>query len=327
MPRSASRSRSRSRSPLSDRSRSRSRSASPRKKEDVPPFLIRVFVSRGRHTPISEYDKGQFPVRDEFQVYAWETSTPTEILRLLYPSLPAAYRALTARYTFRHIYVDATPRGLYRGNDLLAFYGRELLSAYPVEQDGMDIDENAPAGRRPRKIQEKTLDAYGFVTGDLLSVSVQLPEPKYPRLGGPGAIPGLRIGAVGPAAGAGGPPPRGGWNDPVERQGAPLPPQAGPPDAPPVGTGVDAPKWGRGDPLPPRLPMGGRGSMGPGFGPGRGGFGGGDAPGWRGTAPHQGMGRGLPRRGSPVRDEVPPTGDRRRSRSPERTKPTWAERM
>lgn len=35
------------------------------------PFLIRVFVTKGKHTHISEFDKGNFPLRDEFSAYGW----------------------------------------------------------------------------------------------------------------------------------------------------------------------------------------------------------------------------------------------------------------
>jgi len=35
------------------------------------PFLIRVFVTKGKHTPLIDFDEGRFPVSSEFQVHGW----------------------------------------------------------------------------------------------------------------------------------------------------------------------------------------------------------------------------------------------------------------
>ncbi|WVF69766.1 hypothetical protein IAT40_004545 [Kwoniella sp. CBS 6097] len=222
MPRSHSRSRSRSPSRSRSRSRtksrsvdsrprsiSRSRSRSPVVSEDVTrgrtasleadqtvtsPFLIRVFVTKGKHTPLVEFDEGNFPLRDEFQLYGWKSSTPTSLIRMLLPSFPAPYRSPLARYAFRHIYVDASSRGLYRSKDLVSFSGRDIFPTSNSTSEGMDIDggerseRNSSSNSKSRRpVEEKTLDEYDFVTGDLLSVSLYIPEPKIPTGAGAGA--------------------------------------------------------------------------------------------------------------------------------------------
>jgi histone deacetylase complex subunit SAP18 len=95
-----------------------------------------------------------------------KSSTPTSLIALLYPTFPAPYRSPIARFAFRHVYVDASQRGLYRSKDLVSFTGKELMSTISKDDD------------RGRKVDEKTLDEYGFITGDYISVSLHIPEPK-----------------------------------------------------------------------------------------------------------------------------------------------------
>ncbi|RXK34748.1 hypothetical protein M231_07990 [Tremella mesenterica] len=171
MPRSPTYSRSRTHSPVDERSPSRG--------ESTCPFLIRIFVTKGRHTPLVDFDEGKFPLRDEFPVYGWKHSTPTSLIQTLLPCFPPLYRSPLARYAFRHVYVDASQRGLYRSRDLVAFTGRDLMTSLDLPKSGkmdMELDE-APRGG---KVEEKTLEDYGFITGDLLSVFLFVPEPKVP---------------------------------------------------------------------------------------------------------------------------------------------------
>ncbi|WVR04663.1 hypothetical protein IAU60_001674 [Kwoniella sp. DSM 27419] len=330
MPRSASpartRSRSRARSMSGSPSRSpvkRDRSLSPAKEsETVTPFLIRVFVTKGKHTPLVAFDEGNFPLRDEFQVYGWKSSSPTSLIRLMLPSFPPPYRSPLARYSFRHIYVDASSRGLYRSKDLVSFTGRDIFAQSSSASDApMDVDadedmgtgtgENGNGHGRSRsarkKVEEKSLDEYGFVTGDLLSVSLYVPEPKIPagQPAGVGAMAGAGAGGSGPGqglgAGAGGKRDRDGagvggrqsfgWGE----RDRPAPPHADGREEP----GVKG-HWARGVPLPPQD-----------FGAGaRGGRGGEPAGGgrWRGGAPAPG---GFGIRGGAARAGGPAPGGRR----------------
>lgn len=174
-----------------------------------------------------------------------KNTTPSQIIALLYPSFPPVYRHPAARYSFKHIYVDATPRGLYRSTDLVSFTARDLLQSVEgaevehraLDKMDMELDDtpDEQTGKKGRKIEEKTLDEYGYVIGDLLSVSVWTPEPKIRP---PGSL------------GAGERPSNGessfGWGDKKEVRGR---------DAPRGGFGRDpAPSggWGRGGPLPPQ---------------------------------------------------------------------------
>ncbi|WWC86856.1 uncharacterized protein L201_001735 [Kwoniella dendrophila CBS 6074] len=203
MPRSPSPSRSRSYSRSRSRSPIRRRRSETPEEEAISPFLIRIYVTKGKHVPLIEFDEGNIPLRDEFQVYGWKSSTPSSLIRSLLPSFPPPYRSPLARYSFRHIFVDASARGLYKSKDLVSFTGRDLFAStstsnsskidVDVEQNKMDIDldeidrnNNASTSRsKSRKIDEKSLDDYGFVTGDLISVSLYIPEPKLPAGGGP----------------------------------------------------------------------------------------------------------------------------------------------
>ena len=128
-------------------------------------------------------------------------STPTSILALIYPSLPPVYRSPQARFSWRHYYVDATPRSLYKFRDLISFSGRDFLSAQAAQTDEglpgtkMDLDselDNSAPKASGRKVEDKTLARYGYEVGDIISVSVSAPEP---RVGLPGAAGGLGNGA------------------------------------------------------------------------------------------------------------------------------------
>ncbi|ORX33927.1 Sin3 associated polypeptide p18-domain-containing protein [Kockovaella imperatae] len=303
----------RSRSPSGSRSRSpvkrRAGSADVETAGDIEasgcPFLIRLFLSKGRHAPMIDFDDGKFPIRDEFQVYGWKTSTPTSLIALVYANLPPPYRSPLARFSFRHIYVDASARGLYKSNDLVSFTGRDLSATLEEkpESKGMDmeldqtIDSGGPGARRGRKVDEKTLDGYGFVTGDLLSVCVNVPEPKLHP--GPNRPPlmGLSNGA-----GAGGPGDRigGGFGRPDKFNGREGGREVHPSDK--EGT------WSRGEALPPAgRPI--RGSAGR------------ELLGERsGAGPRPSNGLGIRGAGTRHRSGSPPDGRdngyRRRSRSP-----------
>lgn len=154
----------------------------------------------------------------------------------------------------------------------------------------MELDDVDVPKRGGRKIEEKTLDEYGFITGDLLSVSLYIPEPKIPA-GAPRGPPGVPV-PVGVGAGV-----RSfGWGErqPVERD--PHPSERG---------GA----WHRGEPLPPQNFRGGAAG-------GRGGdpAGGGS---WRGGGPGMGIrgaGRKSPERNGDRRSRSPDDRDRRSDR-------------
>ncbi|WVO16574.1 hypothetical protein L204_104253 [Cryptococcus depauperatus] len=249
---SRSKSRSRSAKPLS---RSQSplpgrRSASPAtQSQEISPYLIRIYVTKGKHLSLHEFERGDLPRQDEFQVYGWKNTTPSEIIRLLFASFPANYRAPSARFHFRHVYVDASPRGLYRFKDLVAFTGRDLFFSNQDKPDMMDIDLDDRDKRMGKKIEEKTLDWYGFIAGDLLSVSLHVPEPRQPASGVNNGH-GTTVGSTFRPNGPGGPNSRGMRNGPMASfdSRSDRVPQGD--DA--SGEGVDAPRWSRGAPLPPQ---------------------------------------------------------------------------
>ena len=90
--------------------------------------------------------------------------------------------------------------------------------------------------RKGKKVDEKTLDGYGFITGDLLSVSIYVPEPKLHP--GPNRPP---VAINGSGAGE-----RGafGWNE--RPNGVPVPGQGR--DVHPADKEG---AWSRGEALPP----------------------------------------------------------------------------
>ncbi|KAI9636355.1 Sin3 associated polypeptide p18-domain-containing protein [Dioszegia hungarica] len=322
------------RSPSNSRSRSpvkRRRSSASAEPENGCPFLIRLFVTKGRHTHVMEFEEGRFPLQDEFTAYGWKISTPSSLIQLLLPSFPGPYRSPLARYSFRHIYVDASPRGLYRHKDLVSFTGRDLMGAVAAlsatgANNGMDMElddgPSRPEEGRGRKIEEKTLEAYGFETGDLLSVALHIPEGrnlKRPTAGGAGH--GAPGGPGGPGMGGSGGPGivsdrnSFGWNNGSNGPRGPGGP--GGPSRPPTGNGPTdrTNAWQRGGPLPDqsaargapgRNSFGGPGGMGGDVPPGgRWGRGGGMGGGGEG----RGGGPGLGIRGG--------RGGRGRSRSPD----------
>ena len=215
-----------------------------------------------------------------------KSSTPTSLIALLYPTFPAPYRSPLARFAFRHVYVDASQRGLYRSKDLCSFSGRDLMNTImPKSSEGrngaramdMELDDAEPAASTSgssRKVTEKSLDDYGFITGDYLSVSLYVPEPKQSA------------------------PTR-------ERDREPVPPLGR--DAR-SGAGADG-EWSKGEALPPR--GGGRGSFQSRGGRERDG-------GYRDAPPPGIMGMGI--RGGASRRSPSPrrNGYGARSRSPER---------
>jgi histone deacetylase complex subunit SAP18 len=162
----------------------------------------------------------------------------------------------------------------------------------------MELDDapDPKRGNTGRKVQEKTLDGYGFITGDLISVSLFVPEAKIP-VGIPrGGVPltlggqGGGGGGIGNGNGAGPGMSSFGWGD----RGNPGLPKDGPVDK--DGT------WSRGEALPPQGFRGGRGGLRGGREEGRGGM---------------GMGiRGGGRRSPEGRDRDRERGDGR-SRSPD----------
>ena len=77
----------------------------------------------------------------------------------------------------------------------------------------MELDSTVDHTRKGRKVDEKTLDEYGFITGDLLSVSIHVPEPKLHP--GPNRPPiGINGSATGERGGFG-------WGD--RSNGPPVP--------------------------------------------------------------------------------------------------------
>jgi histone deacetylase complex subunit SAP18 len=169
--------------------------------------------------------------------------------------------------------------------------GGNRVSAMDMELD----DGPVPAKGKP--IDEKTLEDYGFITGDLLSVSLFVPEPKPSNRGGGG--PHANNGASTGAGGGGGGPAAPGFG---RREG----PQ-GPGRESNVERADAEGHWARGEALPPQNAnafRGPRGSFGRDEPRDRAGFGG-------------GIGiRGAGRR-SPGPDRERNGFGRKRSRSPE----------
>lgn len=138
-------------------------------------------------------------------------------MQQLFAILPAPYRSPVARYSFKHVYVDASEAGLYKAKELVSFSGRDFMATATREREGDAMD--GALERRGRRVEEETLDEYGFLKGDLLSVAVSVPEPRAVRNGAPG----LEVGrdARAPPRDAPRselyrsrpPPARGGWRD------------------------------------------------------------------------------------------------------------------
>jgi histone deacetylase complex subunit SAP18 len=145
----------------------------------------------------------------------------------------------------------------------------------------MELDDDQPhrdgrhgsgGAKGSGRIDEKSLDDYGFITGDLLSVSLFVPEPKAPLQRGSGPVPhgALAMGGGGPA----GPGVQSfGWKEAQSNGNVRNGNGIGHPDGP-----ERERPWGRGGPLPPQEGVrGGRGGFGHGPGDfgsgGRGGFG------------------------------------------------------
>jgi histone deacetylase complex subunit SAP18 len=87
------------------------------------------------------------------------------------------YRSPAARFAFKHVYVDAGSRGLYRGRELVSFFGRDFLATVATGQTSRGLERDLEDVRGVQ-VEEKTLESYGFVTGDLLSVAISVPEPR-----------------------------------------------------------------------------------------------------------------------------------------------------
>lgn len=180
-------------------------------------------------------------------------------------------------------------------------------------RNGMDMELDDGPSRNTqdgsKKIDEKTLEAYGFVTGDLISVSLHIPEPRgflrRPTMGagqsGPGGNMGERgdFGRTGPpgpggppgmgAGASGGPPSTGQWQHNTSAR-------------PPMGGDAVVPgnRWGRGG-----------GNVGAGAGAGNGARGSGR----RSRSPDYGAGS------RPEKREVD-----KRVASPERKRESWKDR-
>jgi len=87
---------------------------------------------------------------------------------------------------------------------MVTFSGKELMntispsssSSSRERERGMDMElDDEPSGSHDRngggggrKISEKSLDSYGFITGDYLSVSLYVPEPKLPSQSAPAGL-------------------------------------------------------------------------------------------------------------------------------------------
>ncbi len=106
----------------------------------------------------------------------------------------------------------------------------------------MELDDTDLPKRGGRKIEEKSLDEYGFITGDLLSVSLYIPEPKIPA-GAP------RMGQVAAAPGVTGPGAKSfGWGERQPREREIHPSERG--------------AWHKGESLPPQSFRGGAAGRG-----------------------------------------------------------------
>jgi histone deacetylase complex subunit SAP18 len=189
----------------------------------------------------------------------------------------------------------------------VSFSGRDLMTSISsgnvsVNGNGkvsaMDMElDDGPVPTKGRPIEEKTLEDYGFITGDLLSVSLFVPEPKPSNRGGPHSNNGASIGA-----GGGGPAPGFG-----RREGPP-----GPGRESNVERADAEGHWARGEALPPQNANAFRGPRGS-FGRDTG-----DEPRDRDRA---GFGGGIGIRGagrrSPGPDRERNGFGRKRSRSPE----------
>ena len=63
------------------------------------------------------------------------------------------------------------------------------LSNPTSDEVKMDMELDDMETPKKSRIEEKTLEEYGFVTGDLLSVSLYIPEPRVPRASGASVAP------------------------------------------------------------------------------------------------------------------------------------------
>ncbi|CDZ98474.1 SAP18 [Phaffia rhodozyma] len=136
------------------------------------PFLIRTFVHPQSFHPVRLFEDRKIPVRDEYQLYAFENTSFGELLEMLVLNLPEKLKPSTAKYALRMIWPD---------NKLRRFSSKDLqtISLRALRERDSSLD--------------RTLQGANFVPGSYLLVSVVNPDlasgsSAHP---GPGPGPGL----------------------------------------------------------------------------------------------------------------------------------------
>jgi len=119
--------------------------------------LLRVFIGRNRHNPLSDYARGKTPA-DELQIYTWIDASLKEIAGLIRAVHPASRRTGTC-FQFSIVYADPMSRTCRT---------REIGSTTPG---------------RPSADDNITLALKRFQIGDFLDVAISVPAVR--GTGGP----------------------------------------------------------------------------------------------------------------------------------------------
>ena len=114
-------------------------------REKICPFLLRVFLSKGKHHPPGAFGRGKEPVGSEFQIYTWRDATLGELARLVRNVHKGA--RLSPRLSFELISPDR------RGNMVARAVGIVGASSQTSES-------------------RRSLDELRFITGDYLDVAM-----------------------------------------------------------------------------------------------------------------------------------------------------------
>jgi len=138
-------------------------------RQKVCPVLLRVFIGRNRHNPLSDYARGKTPA-DELQIYTWIDASLKELAGLIRAVHPDSRRRGTS-FQFAIVYADP-----HKPN----YRTREVGTTTPG---------------RPSADDNITLALKRFQIGDFLDVAITQPMQGARSSGG--SMRGMRGGPRG----------------------------------------------------------------------------------------------------------------------------------
>ncbi|KAI8069218.1 Sin3 associated polypeptide p18-domain-containing protein [Gongronella butleri] len=132
-------------------------------REEVTPFLLKIYVQFNGHNSPAKYTKGKTPSQDyELQMYTWKDATLRELTQLIQEGVPEA-RESDAHLAFRLMYLN-TKNGNTEHRELEVIHGTNASNN-----------------------EDQSLEKIGFITGDYLDVAIwdgpprPTREPERPR--------------------------------------------------------------------------------------------------------------------------------------------------